>query len=112
MVTETYVLSGGKPVIPKDPNATLDYTIDWQAEGWMPPADQILSLVVIVQAPLVLTSSEFVSTPLTTPPVHKTVAWVSGALAALGQKLSITHRITTAQGRIDDRTVYVKIQER
>lgn len=83
----------------KDPNATLDYVINWTS--WL-AGDTIASSAHTVPTGLTLVSESETTT-------HTTV-WVSGGTA--GQKYEIICRITTAAGRIEDRTIELKIVER
>lgn len=85
----------------KDPNATLDYEFDWSA--WLlPMPDTIVSVTWIVSAGLVVVSNSFTTLTAT--------AFVSGGV--LDTTEILTCRITTAGGRIDDRSVNLKIVSR
>lgn len=102
---ETFVISSnGKAVIKKDPDATLDYFFDWT---------DYLALIgdTILTATIVLTTPASATNPLTKVSQSTTTTtvrvFVSGGL--LGATESITCRITTAGGRVDDRTVYLKM---
>jgi len=97
--------AAGKYEILKDPDALLDYSFDWTA--WLAvsdPADTIASHVVSLSgsATAVLENSAEDSGVVT--------AWVSGG--AIGDKIAVTCHITSASGREDDRTVYLKVKER
>lgn len=85
----------------KDPNATLDYTVDW-AEWLAPIADTIASVVWVPSAGLVVVSASNTETAAT--------AFVSGG--TVNAQESLTCRITTAGGRTDDRTITFRITER
>lgn len=104
MATETFVVSVGKPTIVKDPNAVLDYTLDWSE--WLEPlTDTIASVAVAVTG---------VTLDHTTNDGTSVTIWVSGG--TVGTPGSARVRITTvgtgARPRTDDRTVYFKIKER
>lgn len=104
MATETFVVSVGKPTIVKDPNAVLDYTLDWTE--WLEPlTDTIASVSVAVSG---------VTLDHTTNNATSVTIWVSGG--TVGTPGSARVRITTvgtgARPRTDDRTVYFKIKER
>ena len=101
-MTDTYdVTNPDKPKIIKDPNAVLDYTFDWTA--WLDDvADTIATRQVVVPSGITLDSSSIAG--------KKVIAWLSGGTA--GQTYQITCRITTAGGRTDDRSIFVKIKER
>lgn len=105
MATETFEVTLGKPTIVKDPNAVLDYTIDWTE--WLEPLDDtIASVAVAVAGGITLDHTTNNATSVT--------IWISGG--TVGERGSARVRITTvgtgAQPRTDDRTVYFKIKER
>jgi hypothetical protein len=83
----------------KDPNAVLDYTIDWTR--WL-AGDQIAA------------SEWLVPTGITKVADSKTASsatvWLSGGTA--GQSYTVTNRITTTGGRTEDRSFIVKVEER
>lgn len=84
---------------PKDPNAVLDYTIDWTR--WL-AGDQVA------------TSEWLVPTGLTKVGDSKTASsatvWLSGGTA--GQSYMVTNRITTTGGRTEDRSFTIRVEER
>lgn len=80
----------------KDPNATLDYEIDWAA--WL-DGDTISTSTWIV--PSGITDGTKSNTSTTT------TIWLSGGAA--GERYRITNRITTAGGRTDDRSITVRV---
>lgn len=82
----------------KDPDARLDFSVDWTA--WL-DGDTI---VASEWTPVGLT----VDTPIVA--AGKTTAWVSGGLP--GSTHRLTNRITTSTGRIDDRTLLIRVLER
>ena len=84
----------------KDPNATLDYSVDWSA--WLPTGDTISQSAWTVPAGLTK-GAESVGTGVAT-------VWLSGG--TVGTRYGIVNRITTAAGRIDDRTLTLVVQER
>jgi hypothetical protein len=85
----------------KDPDATLDYVISWSS--WLPTGDTIASAVWSVPAGLTEADASSITTTTTT-------CWLSGG--TVGEVYRVTCRITTAQGRIDDRSISLRIQER
>lgn len=85
----------------KDPNATLDYTFDW-GPYLTPITDTIVSVVWVPSAGITVTSSS--STAVTA------TAFISGG--TIGAVETLTCRVTTAGGRIDDRTIELEIVER
>lgn len=88
-----------KPYI-KDPNAVLDYIVDWTSflAGDTIP---IGGSTWVVQSGI----TKDTDTRTTT----STTIWLSGG--TLGQKYALTNRIATAGGRVEDRTIYVKVKE-
>lgn len=86
---------------PKDPDATLDYQLDWS--DWLATGESIASATVTVTG-ATLVSSSYTTTTVT--------AWIRGGTA--GERARIQYRITTnnATPRIDDRTLIVLIAHR
>jgi hypothetical protein len=88
----------------KDPSAKLPFTVDWSA--WLAAeGDTATSVAWTVPAGIVKESS-----PAESLADGKATVWLSGG--TVGQRYQITCRITTAGGRIDDRTIQVDIRER
>ena len=83
----------------KDPNAVLDYSVDWSR--WL-AGDEISASEWIVAVGLTKASE-------TNSPT-KTTVWLSGGVA--GQGYSVTNRITTAGGRTEDRSFTIRVEER
>ena len=83
----------------KDPNATLDYTIDWST--WL-GADTISTSAWTVPGGITKDSD---SNSTTT-----TTIWLSGGEALA--EYSLVNRIVTAGGRTDDRTILVKVADK
>lgn len=80
----------------KDPNAVLDYQIDWTA--WMPENDRIVaSTFTSSGAALVVNDSSFNS--------YTTTVWLRGGAA--GERYTVTNHITTEDGRQDDRSLTI-----
>lgn len=86
-------------IFDKDPDAVLDYTIDWSA--WL-VSDTIATSDWSVQAGLTEDSDSNTTTTAT--------VWLSGG--AEGESYSVRNRITTAAGRTDDRTITIRVVER
>jgi hypothetical protein len=91
----------------KDPDAVLDYTIDWNASAasggpWLVTGDTIKTSVWVVPAGITKVS-DTKSTTVTT-------VWLSGGTA--GETYDIVNRITTDGGRTDDRTIRIIVEER
>lgn len=87
----------------KDPNATLDFTVDW-SEWLTAVGDAIASVEWFTTGGVVVESSEFT--------VNSATAFVSGGV--VGEPAKLTCRITTSNvpPRIDDRTLSIKIVQR
>jgi len=99
-VIETYTGGPAKPTILKDPNAVLDYSFDWTAY-LAAISDTIESVEFVLDDGLVQVDFSHTTT--------MAVVWVSGGAAGTSR---VTCRITTAGGRVDDRSVFLKIVER
>lgn len=85
----------------KDPDATLDYSIDWSA--WLVTGE---SLITSVWA---LSSTDLTKTLEVNTATRGTV-WVSGGLP--GESYTLTNHITTDGGRIDDRSIVLLMRQR
>ena len=85
----------------KDPNATLDYSFDW-GPYLTPLADTIVLVEWVLTAGLTKVSQSNTATTAT--------VFVSGGV--LDEVETLTCRITTAGGRIDDRTISLNIVSR
>jgi hypothetical protein len=107
MAVETFKVVVGKPSIEKDPNAVLDYSIDWA--DWLlacEPDDTIQTHQIVLQA----ASALVVEQSATVNAGTRVTFWLSGGTAGTVER--VVCRITTADGRIDDRSVWIKIKER
>jgi hypothetical protein len=108
MAIETYVLESGKYKITKDPDAVLDYTFDWAS--WLAqastPADTISTAQFLISGDGAVGASISASSFNAT----KATAWITGGTE--NGTIALTCRITSAGGRIDDRTVYIKVKAR
>lgn len=86
----------------KDPDATLDYGFDWGAQGWLDDGDTIASSTWLLPTGISKTIDTFNDSV--------TVVWLTGGTAFT--TYYVTNRITTAQGRTDDRTMRIRVQDR
>lgn len=87
----------------KDPNATVDFKVDWTA--WLlPVGDAIASVTWIPSTGITVVSSSFT--------VNSATAFISGGTE--GETATLTCRITTSSTppRIDDRTLNIAIVSR
>jgi hypothetical protein len=82
----------------KDSDAVLDYTIDWSE--WL-DTDLITDSVWTVPTGITVDSEDQAGT--------STVIWLSGGTT--GRSYALTNRITTAAGRIQDRTILIKVTQ-
>lgn len=83
----------------KDPQATLDYAVDW--EPWL-GVDTIQSVTWTVDAGITQANASNTTTSAT--------IWLSGG--TVGTKYKAVCRVTTAAGRIDERTIYVEVRDK
>lgn len=83
----------------KDPNAKLDYTIDWSA--WLPDGDTIVSMTPTADAGITIDSSSNT--------VATSTVWLSGGVA--GSSYDVTMHVVTNGGREDDRTITITCKE-
>ena len=84
----------------KDADARLDFGCDWSA--WLVDGDTITASEWIVPDDLTADGESHTST--------ETRVWLAGGND--GQSLRVTNRITTAQGRVDDRSITLRIVHR
>ena len=85
----------------KDPDSTLDFGFDW--EDWLDDVtDTIAASTWTVPAGLTKDSDTFDDTT--------TTIWLSGGTA--GTWYTCVNHITTAAGREDDRSLYIKVVDR
>jgi hypothetical protein len=93
--------AGSSPIVTfqKDPNAVLDYTLDWS--DWLGD-DTIVNSTWIVPVGIANGGAVYSSTT--------TTIWLSGGTA--GISYSIYNQITTAGGRTEKRTFKVNALDR
>lgn len=82
----------------KDPDAVLDYPFDWS--DWLETSDTIASYVITVASGLTLDSDSNTTTAV--------VPWLSGGTA--GTTYTVACSITTADGRTDERTINISVE--
>lgn len=88
------------PTYRHDPNANLPYRWDWSS--WLEDGDTIDSHTMIVPVGLTLGTHENTTTAVT--------AWLSGGTA--GAAYTVTCRVETDDGLIDDRSIRLRVTER
>jgi len=87
------------PSFIKDPDARLDYEIDWSE--WLPTGDVITASAWECDDPaMVLEDEDFDNTSAT--------VFASGGV--IGTSYLVVNRIETGQGRINDQTIKIKIK--
>ncbi len=84
----------------KDPDAVLDYRWDWTA--WLADGEAISTSEVIAPSGITLDSDANDTTSAT--------AWLSGGTN--GTDYDVVNRISTNQGRMDDRTMRIHVMQR
>lgn len=85
----------------QDPDARLDYTEPYTA--WLAGDTIVTSEWIASDVKLILEDDEFTTT--------SSLVWVRFDGAVDGDVFTATNRITTASGRMNDRTVKFKVKE-
>lgn len=101
MEVETYFLLNGRKTILKDPQATLDYSVD--LADWLALVSDTLATVTWTQSANLTRTTQSNTTT-------RAVAWFSGG--AVGAIEWATCHVTTAAGRVEERTIYFQIRQR
>lgn len=83
----------------KDPDAVLDYQIDWSS--WLATGETISSSDWVVQTGITENSASNTTTTAT--------IWLSGGAA--GVTYTVTNRIVTTASRTNDRSLYITVRE-
>jgi len=83
----------------KDSAATLEYVFDWTA--WL-GTDTIATALVTTPAGLTEASESNTTTKVT--------VWLSGG--TVGQSYTVVCRITTVAGRIDERSLLIRVRDK
>lgn len=84
----------------KDPSAVLDWQFNWS--NWLAASETISSATVTVDSGLTKDSQSNTTTSVT--------VWLSGG--TLGTTYKVVCRITTNQGRTDERTIGIRLTDR
>lgn len=84
----------------KDPDATLDYAIDWSR--WLTAGDSIRTSVWSAPTPLVVEAESASST--------QAIVWLSGGEG--GKRYTVVNTITTTNGRKDQRSFVLNVKDR
>lgn len=94
--------------IDKDPDAYLDYSVDWS--DWMPTGDSLngsswtIETISGDSAPITTDANTYSSG------TNKTTIWLDGGSA--GENYTITNTITTTNGLTDERYFRVFVKQR
>ena len=84
----------------KDPSAVLDYVFDWT--GWLATGETITDYTITADTGITVGSSTELD--------GKVTVWLSGGTAGINYKVAC--KITTSKGRIDERTIWIKVTDR
>ena len=84
----------------KDPDARLEWVWDWNE--WLDEGETITASEFFATVGLVIDSDSNTTKTAT--------VWLTGGTA--GQVYQVTNRITTSTGRIDDRSITIRVVER
>jgi len=85
----------------KDPNAVLDYEIDW-GTNYLEVGETISTSTWIADSGITVDSNTKTSTTAT--------VWLSGGTA--GTAYNVTNRIVTSASRTDDRTIKISVSNK
>jgi len=85
----------------KDPDAVLEYTVDWSV--WLESGETIGSHSVIADTGITVDSSAIVDNTAV-------MIWLSDG--TVGQYYRVTCRIVTTAARTDDRSITIQVEER
>ena len=89
--------------IDKDPQAVLPYSFDWIGLGWLPAGESIATYTLTADPALTIESDSLAANVVT--------AVVSGGVRRQTHKLRC-HIVTSPGGLEDDRTIYLKMNDR
>lgn len=84
----------------KDEDAILDFEFDWSE--WLGPSEEITSSLIIASPGITVQGDTYSALAAT--------VWLAGGTA--GYPYTVTNRITTNQGRTDDRTMTIRVVNR
>jgi hypothetical protein len=90
----------------KDPASVLDYPMNWgdPTDSWLEDGDQLTAATVVcADDDLTVDDVTFTAGGLVT-------AWISGGTT--GTNYTVVYEVTTAGGRVDQRTLIIKCKER
>lgn len=105
-IDSVVVSDTGKASVVKDPEAVLDYAFDWTQ--WLGEVSDTIVAATATVVPGDASSNVTVDSVSFTD--TKVIAWVSGGTDS--DTVELICHITTAAGREDERTMYLKMKER
>lgn len=85
----------------KDPSAVLDYQFDWSS--WLADGETIVSATVTAPTGLTKPFSDVVTSTTVT-------GWIAGGV--LDALYYVVCQVTTNQGRVDERSIILRIMDR
>ncbi len=91
----------------KDPDAILDYGVDWSS--WLQTGEAITTSTWIVEGDITVGDGSN-GAPVPSKTTTATTVWLLGGTPGLFYE--VTNRIVTDQGRTDDRTITIEVVER
>lgn len=91
----------------KDPNAIIDYAIDWSA-SYILTGEQITASSWFIQPQGAVNDLIIDNIPSLVSGV--TTVFVAGGIT--GKIYQLTNRITTDQGRTDERSITIRVEEK
>ena len=101
------------PAKTKDPDAKLDYKFDWAPltnnrknalSDWLQTGETILSYVISADSGITVDSDAKGDSDTSV------VVWLSGG--ANGTDYNVSCKITTSDGRVDERTMTIKVRQK
>ena len=92
----------------KDPSAVLDYAYDWTE--WLANGETIAVDSETGEKLITITADTGITVDSSTEASGKVTVWLSGGTAGINYKVACL--ITTAAGRTDERTIWIKVTNR
>lgn len=91
----------------KDPDEVIDFTVDWDADGWLATSETISTSAWSVDP-------VDASSPLAVDSDSNTTTTATAVLSAgnAGQTYRVTNEIVTDQARTGNKSVLVRVEER
>ena len=97
------------PTFIKDPDAELDYAIDW-GEDWLKGADVIATSTWIITSENIASPLLSISSSSVDAANKVSTVWLAGGKN--NKTYTVTNRIITTAGRKNDQSIYLKIQNK